>query len=264
MSYIRSKDAAIYYEEHGSGEPLILLPGLLGTIESHWGRFVPDFAQHFHVIAVDLRGHGRTNNPSQKIFLHTLVSDLFAVFESLQIDRAKICGYSLGGYIGLAFGIQHPGTVDSLMMHGTKFKWTSDAVLSAIKGLDVETIQKKTPAWASQLQHDHAQANGDDGWIRLLGSAKEFIATLPSEGLTETAVKLADFSVMVSVGDADEMIPQKEAELLSYALPYGFLKIFPNTNHPLPKVDKKSFVDLALSFFSSPESLKSYSEKFPR
>jgi pimeloyl-ACP methyl ester carboxylesterase len=259
MSYIRSKDAALYYEEHGSGEPLILLPGLLGTIESHWRRFIPDFAQHYHVIAVDLRGHGRTNNPSRHLFLHTLVSDVFAIFESLQIDSAKICGYSLGGYVGLAFGIQHPGTVNALMMHGTKFYWTPEAVTSAIKGFDAETIQLKNPVWAAQLQQDHALA--EDEWRHLLSSARDFTKTLPAEGLTDAAIKLADFPVMVSVGDADEMIPNEEAERLSYGLPYGFLKVFPNTKHPLPKVDKKTFVDLALSFFASPETLANNSAK---
>lgn len=64
MAYGRSGDAVVYYEEYGGGPTLILLPGLLGTIDSTRRRFVPDLAAAFHVLVADLRGHGRTNNPA--------------------------------------------------------------------------------------------------------------------------------------------------------------------------------------------------------
>ena len=253
MSFIRSKDSAVYFEEHGSGDPLILLPGLLGTIESEWRRFIQDFAQHFHVIAVDLRGHGRTNNPSGTIRLHTLVADLFALYESLGLDKARICGYSLGGYIGLAFGIQHPETVESLLMHGTKFYWTHEVVASTIREFDAGRIQRKTQEWAEQLQREHSSANGIEGWKHLLHSARELIETMPSEGLTPTTLTLADFPVLVSVGDTDELIPQLEAKRLVSLLPYGLLHVFPDTRHPMRRINKKAFLDIAYSFFHVPQ-----------
>ncbi len=250
MSLISSKDAAIYYEEHGSGETMILLPGLLGTIESNWRRFIPQLAEYFHVVAVDLRGHGRTNNPAGQLRLHTLVADLFALYDSLGIESARICGYSLGGYIGLAFGIQHPGTVQSLLLHGTKFYWNRSDIQSAVMNFDSDRIQKKVPAWADQLQHEHSPANGENGWKTLLRQAKEFIQTMPSEGLTGSALKHADFPVLVSVGDEDEMISRPEAEQLADALPYGILNVFAHTQHPMPQVDTKLFLDIAYSFFN--------------
>ncbi len=252
MSLIRSKDAALYYEEHGSGEPLILLPGLLGTVESHWRRFIPELARRFHVIAVDLRGHGRTDNPSGMIRMHQLVTDLFAVYDALEIDNAHICGYSLGGYIGLAFGVQHPGRVLSLFMHGTKFYWTPEAVSSAVRELDPETILAKVPKWGAQLQRDHAQANGDEGWKALLRSAAEFIHTLPAEGLTDQSVRLAVFPVCVSVGDGDELIPIEEAKKLAAALPHARHSVLPGTRHPMQFVQKQLFLDSLASFFPIP------------
>ena len=250
MSFIRSKDSALYYEEHGTGETLILLPGLLGTIESHWRRFIPHFAEHFHVIAVDLRGHGRTNNPSGQLHLHTLVADMFALYDSLGIESARVCGYSLGGYIALAFGIQHPGTVESLLLHGTKFYWTPEDVEAALREFDHEKISLKVTAWAEQLQREHSHTNGEDGWKLLLQQAKQFIQTMPVEGLTPGALQHADFPVLVSVGDSDEMVPRTEAERLADALPYGMLNVFPNTRHPMPQVDMKMFLDIADSFFN--------------
>lgn len=254
MSFIRSKDAVLYYEEYGSGEPLILLPGLLGTIDSHWRRFITDFARHYHVIAPDLRGHGRTNNPSGQLRLHMFAADLFRLYETLEIETARICGYSLGGYIGLAFGIQHPGRVHSLLMHGTKFYWTPEAVAQTVRDFDADAILTGIPHWADQLQKEHAPANGANGWKQLLASAREFIAAMPAEGLTEQSLKLARFPVRVSVGDSDEMIPRAEAERLTAALPDATLDILPDTPHPIRRVQKALFVKHALSFFHVPAS----------
>jgi pimeloyl-ACP methyl ester carboxylesterase len=249
MAYIRSKDSAIYYEEHGGGEPLILLPGLLGTIESHWRRFIPDLAKQFHIIAVDIRGHGRTNNPSAQLRLHQLIADLFSLYETLEIDSAHICGYSLGGYIGLAFGIRHPGRVRSLLMHGTKFFWTPEAVAATTEDFDAKRIMEKVPKWGAQLQQDHSHANGEETWKNLLGSAKDFIETMPTEGLTENGLKLANFPVLVSVGDADEMISQEEAQRLASVLPKGTLNVLTGTRHPMQHVQKIPFIEGALLFF---------------
>jgi pimeloyl-ACP methyl ester carboxylesterase len=251
MSYILSKDATLYVEEHGSGETLVLLPGLLGTMERHWRRFIPQFAKRFHVVAVDLRGHGRTNNPSQQMRLHTLVADLFCLFDTLEIESARVCGYSLGGYIGLAFGIRHPGRVHSLLMHGTKFYWTPEAVAATVRDFDVDNVIANVPKWAAQLQGDHAPANGEDGWQTLLRVAQEFIATMPAEGLTENALRSAGFPVMVSAGDTDELVPVVEVQRLARRLPFGTHHIFPAARHPLPKLDTEAFLNLACSFFDS-------------
>lgn len=250
MSFIRSKDAALYYEEYGSGEPLILLPGLLGTIESHWRRFIPEFSRHFHVIALDLRGHGRTNNPSGVLRLHTFVHDLYALYDALDIETAHVCGYSVGGYIGLAFGIRHPGRVRSLLMHATKFRWTPEAVAATTKDFDPEVIRANTSHWAAQPQGDHA-LDGENGWENLLASAREFIATLPDEGLSEQSLRLAHFPVCVFLGDNDEMIAREEAERVVAVLPDAMLEILPDTRHAMKHVQKTLFLERALRFFSA-------------
>jgi pimeloyl-ACP methyl ester carboxylesterase len=259
MSYILSKDAALYYEEYGSGETLILLPGLLGTIENHWRRFIPEFSRHFHTVAVDLRGHGKTNNPSGRLSLNALVDDLHTLYDSLQIERGYICGYSLGGYIGLAYGLQYPGKVSALIMHGTKFFWTQDAVQSTVKDFDPEAIMRKVPAWGESLERDHEPGNGGEGWKNLLQASREFIELMPKEGLTQTSVSGVNCPILVSIGDADEVISREEAERLVALLPDAKLHIFENTKHPMQSVQKDPFAETALSFLqgiktSSPKS----------
>jgi pimeloyl-ACP methyl ester carboxylesterase len=264
MSYILSKDAALYYEEYGSGETLILLPGLLGTIESHWRRFIPEFARHFHAVVVDLRGHGKTNNPSGTLSLTAFVNDLHTLCDSLQIEQAHICGYSLGGYIGLAYGVQHRGKVSALIMHGTKFFWTSDAVRSTVEDFDSETIMQKVPTWGESLQRDHEPGNGKDGWEDLLLASRDFIESMPKDGLTPGSVSHADFPILVSIGDSDEMVPRDEAERLVASLPDATLHIFENTKHPMQSVQKNPFVETALSFFQGMKTRPSKSQSLER
>ena len=254
MSFILSKDAALYYEEYGSGETLILLPGLLGTIESHWRRFIPDLARYFHIIAVDLRGHGKTNNPSGRLTLSAFIEDLHTLYDSLQIDRASLCGYSLGGYIGLAFGLQNPFKVRSLLMHGTKFFWTEAAIQAATKDFDPATIMQKVPAWGETLQRDHEPGNDIDGWKQLLKTSGEFIESMQHNGLPHENLSRAVFPIAVSVGDSDEMIPREEAERLVRLLPNARLHIMENTKHPMQSVQKGPFVDFAQSFLGNESS----------
>lgn len=251
MSYILSKDAAIYYEEYGSGEPLILLPGLLGTIESHWRRFLPEFSKHFHTIAVDIRGHGKTNNPSGKFRLGMLLEDLHAIFDTLQIEQAHICGYSLGGYIGLAYGLNHPGKIKSLVMHGTKYYWTPEAIKKTVEGFDVERILDKVPAWGEILQKDHAPGNGENGWRQLLDSSRAFIETMTNEGIPEARLNEIQFPVLVSVCDSDEMITQTETNHLAKSIPSARVQVIENCKHPFQSVPKQPFVEQCMDFFLS-------------
>lgn len=249
MSFLRSNDAAIYYEEYGTGEPLILLPGLLGTIESHWRRFIPDLSTHFHTIAVDLRGHGRTNNPSGVLHLNTLINDLRILLDSLQIERAYVCGYSLGGYIGLAYGVQFPDTILGLVLHATKVDWTPEAIQATRLSLNPETIQTKVPAWGQALRKDHEPANGETGWMNLVRSSAEFIGEM--KPMDEQLLLRARFPVLVSLCENDEMIPRTEAENLAQLLPNARFALQAGCKHPFQSVQRDPFIEEAVAFLKS-------------
>src|SRR5262245_27244992 len=101
---VRSGHAAVnginyYYAIHGSGEPLLLLHGGLGSIDT-FKPIMPDLADHRQVIAVDLQGHGRTELGSRKISLPDLGDDMAALVKSLGYERVDVLGYSFGGGVG--------------------------------------------------------------------------------------------------------------------------------------------------------------------
>jgi pimeloyl-ACP methyl ester carboxylesterase len=239
MAYIQSGDATLYYEECGCGDPLIVLPGLLCSIESHWRRFIPDLAKFFHTIAVDLRGHGKTNNPSGVFSLNTFVADLRTLYDTLQIDRAYLCGHDLGGLIALAYGIGYPETVRGLLMHATKVFWTEGSALSFLGALE----SPENP-----YHNDSPSASGEN-WNPLIRASHEFIELLPQETVAEAELARATFPVCVSIGDEDETIPRDEVERLVRALPRSSLVVLKDTRHSIHTVKKSEFVEHVRSFF---------------
>lgn len=251
MSYILSGDAAVFYEEYGAGEPLVLLPGLLGTVESHWRRFLPDFARRFHTIAVDLRGHGKTNNPSRILRLSQFVDDLHKLLDTLQLDRPLLCGYSFGGYLALAYATRHGAKIRGMALHATKFFWDDDAVRAVAGDMDPETVSATSHERAAALQQDHLPGNGPGGWRELLNASRSFLATLPAEGPGEPALSAVRCPVLVSHCEADVMIPHAEAKRLAAALPAGRLHLFGGCGHPIGGLPKQPFVEVTTEFLLS-------------
>jgi pimeloyl-ACP methyl ester carboxylesterase len=114
MSYAEINGLALYYEEHGAGEPLVLLHGGIGASEV-WAASVPALAAGRRVITVDLQGHGHTADIDRPLRPEHLAGDVAALIEHLGLERADVMGYSLGGVVALRTAIQHPERVRRLV-----------------------------------------------------------------------------------------------------------------------------------------------------
>jgi pimeloyl-ACP methyl ester carboxylesterase len=104
----------LYYETHGSGRPLILLHGGLGSGEM-FGDILPTLADHHQVIAVDLQGHGRTADIDRPIDVRLMAGDIAALIDHLGLDQPDLVGYSLGGGVAMQVAFQHPEKVGRLV-----------------------------------------------------------------------------------------------------------------------------------------------------
>ncbi len=96
-------------ERQGSGSPLLLIHGW-GMHSGLWGNLVPQLAEHFQVITVDLPGHG--NSARQDFSLDSLVAQLSAQFE----EPLSICGWSLGGQLALHWALRFPPQINRLVL----------------------------------------------------------------------------------------------------------------------------------------------------
>ncbi len=108
----------LYYEEAGSGPPLLLIAGLSGTTLG-WAMLLPALAAHFRVIAFDNRGAGRSSAPPGPYTTRQMAGDAAALLEHLGITRAHVIGLSLGGMIAQELALAHPERVDHLVLYAT-------------------------------------------------------------------------------------------------------------------------------------------------
>jgi pimeloyl-ACP methyl ester carboxylesterase len=104
----------LYYETHGSGRPMVLLHGGLGSGEM-FDPILPTLAEHHQVILVDLQGHGRTADIERPMDVSLMADDIAALIDHLDLDQPDVVGFSLGGGVALHTAIRHPAAVRRLV-----------------------------------------------------------------------------------------------------------------------------------------------------
>lgn len=104
----------LYYDTHGTGRPLVLLHGGLGSGEM-FGPVLPALAEHHQVIAVDLQGHGRTADIDRPIDARLMAGDIAALIDHLDLDKPDLVGYSLGGGVAFQTAFQYPTKIRKLV-----------------------------------------------------------------------------------------------------------------------------------------------------
>ncbi|MEI5906705.1 alpha/beta hydrolase [Bacillus spongiae] len=102
------------YEYSQTGEPLLLLH-YMGGSSAIWRSIIPSFIEKYRVIAIDLRGHGKSDQPATGYQLDTFVQDVRVVLDALEIEKVNIVGSSLGCYIGTRFASMYPERALSLV-----------------------------------------------------------------------------------------------------------------------------------------------------
>jgi pimeloyl-ACP methyl ester carboxylesterase len=106
----------VYFEDHGTGAPLVLLHGGMLTLDLSFGTLMPRLAPGRRLIPVELQGHGRTADVDRDITLANQAGDVVGVLDHLGLERADVLGFSWGGYVALETAVRHPERVDRLVL----------------------------------------------------------------------------------------------------------------------------------------------------
>jgi pimeloyl-ACP methyl ester carboxylesterase len=200
-NYAEVNGLEMYYEVHGTGQPLVLLHGGVGAIEM-FGEVLPLLAEGRQVIAADLQAHGRTADIDRPLRLESMADDIGALIEHLGFEETDVMGYSLGGGVALQIAIRHPQLVRKLALVSTPFSrdgWYPE-VLAGMEQMGPEAAEpmKQTPMY--QLYSSVAPRPED--WPVLLTKLGQLLEQ--DYDLSE-AVAAIEAPTMIVVGDADSV-----------------------------------------------------------
>lgn len=118
MPVLKLHNKDIYYEQHGSEIPLILIAGL-GSDSVSWLPVIMGLAKHFKVITFDNRGVGRSSQDNSNISIKDMTDDCAGLINNLGLSPVNILGHSMGGMIAMDMSIRYPELVDKLILEAT-------------------------------------------------------------------------------------------------------------------------------------------------
>ena len=115
MPFVENQGARIYWDEQGSGVPVLLIMGL-GYTSDMWYRVRPALSAEYGTIALDNRGVGRSDMPPGPYSMALMASDAAAVLNAAGVESAHVFGVSMGGMVAQEFALQFPQRVRSLIL----------------------------------------------------------------------------------------------------------------------------------------------------
>lgn len=120
MAFARINDIDLYYESHGAGDPILLIPGL-GSDAATWQPFIAAFSG-YRIIVLENRGSGRSTKECGKITTSDMARDAVALLDDLGVEKAHVVGKSMGGMVAQVIAAEHPDRVRSLVLASTLMK----------------------------------------------------------------------------------------------------------------------------------------------
>jgi len=210
----------MYYEIHGSGSPLVLIHGGGSTIESTFGRILPQLSQSRQVIAVELQAHGHTQDIDRPLSFEQDADDVAGLLGQLKIGKADFMGFSNGGTTALQIATRHPGLVNKLVLASTLFK-RSGFPPGFFEGFDQVTLDMMPP----QLQEAYLKANPDPEGLRRMFD-RDVARMKTFEDRKDEDIRSIQAPALVINGDRETILATHALEL-AQTLPFANLAILP-------------------------------------
>jgi aminoacrylate hydrolase len=262
--------AGLYYETHGHADapPLILSSGLGGSA-SYWKPNIPTLAEHFHVIAYDHRGTGRSDRAlPERHSISDMADDALIVMDDLGLRQAHFMGHALGGIIGLAVAIQAPERLDRVVVVNGWAKLDPmtarcfDVRLDILRDSGPEAFIRAQPLflypadWISvhdaalniEAQHQLADFSGVENVERRVAALR---AWNPGN-----ALRAVTNPVLVLATSDDLLVPSHTARDLCDLLPHHTRMLQFHGGHAASVTEPEDFHDRVLPWLKGDESIE--------
>ncbi len=238
--YVENDGAQIWYAVYGSGAPVILLHGGLGH-SGNWAKQVPALTENgYQAVVIDSRGHGHSTRDAKPYSYELMASDVLAVMDKLQIEKAAFVGWSDGACTSLILADQNPSRAAGVFFFACNMdpSGTKEFVFTPILGRCISRHKK-----------DYAE---------LSSTPDQFEAFAEAVGLMQrtqpnySASDLARINVPVAIvqSEHDEFIQREHAEYLAQNIPNAEFIFLPGVSHFAPLQRPELFNKAILEFLA--------------
>jgi pimeloyl-ACP methyl ester carboxylesterase len=223
QSYAELSGGRAWYEEHGQGEPLLLLHG--GAVDARFFEHnVSALGERFHVISTDLWGHGRTPDREGPFSLESFAADVAEIIERVAGGEAHVLGHSIGGAVALTLAMRRPELVRKLIVASAGFDHSAEI---SMPGMSIDQMVEGTIAF---LGSRYGEVSPDGEAHFAVVTRKDFELSAKEPAYTVEEVGAVDHRTLVMVAD-DDLVRLEHCLAFYRALPNGELAVVPGTSH---------------------------------
>lgn len=269
MSYFDNDGCQLHYEEYGHGAPVLLIHGL-GSSTRDWEYQIPELAAHYRVIALDVRGHGRSDKPRERYRIADFADDVVALLDHLGLEQVHLVGISMGGMIGFQVGVDHPQRLKSLTIvnSGPEVKpktprdyleiakrWTLSRLLSLdaiAKALGKLLFPKPEQAELRRKIEERWPQNDKRAYLASLDA-------IIGWGVRERLSRITCPTLVISADRDYTPVAQKQAYVNE--LPNARLLVIDDSRHATPLDQPQRFNSSLLAFLSDVETAAQHHDK---
>ena len=231
----------LYFEVHGTGEPLILLSGFSGSSQD-WKSSLQEWGAGFQIILPDLRGHGRSGHLSKPFRHEDAATDMFALLDHLGITAFKGVGVSAGGNVLLHMATKQPNRVKAMVLVSATPYFPAQArtimrrYSDSLPAQEWERLRRTPPGGEAQIK-------------TLLASTTAFADSYDDMNFTPPYLSTIGARTLIVQGDRDPLYPVEISVEMARAIPQSSLWVIPKGGHG-PVVGEKwlEFVMAAATF----------------
>ncbi|MFL6280598.1 MAG: 3-oxoadipate enol-lactonase [Vicinamibacterales bacterium] len=262
MATVQRSGCRLRYEIDGNpGGPPVLFSNSLGTTCEMWKPQVDALSSTFRLIRYDTRGHGASDVPPGPYTLETLALDALAILEAADVDRAHICGLSLGGLTAMWLAVHRPDRVQSVTLASTAAR-IGNAMMWEERIAQVRTsgVQSVADAAMERWFSQSFRAYDPD----VVAIYNRMLSATPAEGYAACCAAIRDADLrptihrisapaLVLAGHHDPVTPPADAEDMRSRIPDSRVSLL-DAAHILNVEQARAFNELLSTFITQQET----------
>jgi pimeloyl-ACP methyl ester carboxylesterase len=251
MPKVKVGDVNIYYEVRGEGEPLLMIMGLAGNLDWWDPRMVSELSKGFKLILFDNRGAGRSDMGKRPFSIKLLADDAAALMDALEVPKANVLGFSMGGMIAQELALNYPEKVKKLVLCST-FCGARKGVLPPPQPVPLDELETNPrrvmefmakTIFTEEFVRNNPQAF-EDMIRRMLKapiSKEAFLQQFNAILQFDTYDRLPQIGAptLIVHGKKDILLPVENATIMAQRIPNARVIILENSGHGLAEdIDK--------------------------